>query len=110
MTNIKRTVMVPNLHKIEGVTWADADVHTIDLKGLVPKGTIAISLMGEKILGDGFLECYPWGDNNYKGLRSQNQREQLTVGLVNGVLYCRCTVANDVFDISIHHAWVDRFD
>jgi hypothetical protein len=100
---------MPFLHIIAGITYPNADVQKLDLNGIVPKGTIAICINGEKKTGTGLIEYYPFGDSTKKGVRCESQKEQVTIGLDKGVLTLRLTVANDTFDITFFHTWVNRY-
>lgn len=110
MVNIKRTAMLPVKHKIVGVTHADTNLHSIDLTGIVPEGTIAVYVNAERISGTGSIDYYTFGDDTVKGMRASQMLQAFCVGLKDMKLWYDFTTAGDSFDITIFHAWVNRFD
>jgi len=108
--NIKRTAFQALLHKETGLTEADTDLHGLDLKALVPEGTVAVIVNGEKKTGTGSIDFFPLGDATKIGMRASSLLETHTVALKDRVLYYKLTVPNDTFDISFFGIWVNRFD
>lgn len=101
---------MPLIYEVTGVEHADTDLHSLDLKAVVPEGTVAVIVKAGRTSGSGSIDFFPIGDVTHVGMRGQTQTSSHTVALKDRKLYYKLTNANDVFKVTFHGAWVNLFD